>query len=252
MKRRSTDDLVAILRDLGVAPGDRLMVHSFLPAVGLVDGGLTGFELALREAVGSEGTLIVPTFTYSFRRGEVFDPANSPSTVGVLTEHLRKQVDAVRSPCPLFSMAAIGADSRYLMERRSPRCFGKDSVFKSLFSAGVKIAGLGVDWDHGYTFFMHLERLAQVPFRADRIFAGQTRQKDGSLVDDEAVHFVRRDDVVWKRNRGPFCRQLVAEGRVQETVHDGCPFRLFDSRLVAPRTLDALREDPWCMAMAAE
>lgn len=248
MKRRSAKEMAALLDDLGVSRGDRVMAHVFMPALGAVEGGLSGFEAALREAVGDDGAVIVPTFTYSFRRGEVFDPAGSPSTVGAFTEHLRKRPDAVRSACPLFSMAAVGRDAASLMARPGPRCFGEGSVFETLFDAGVKFAGFGVDWDQGYTFFMHLERLVEAPFRRDRVFTGRTRRPDGTLVDDEAVHFVRDEAIPWRRNRGPYCRELVRQGLVQEIVRDGCPFRMFDSRTAGPVALARLREDPWCMA----
>jgi aminoglycoside 3-N-acetyltransferase len=248
MKRRSAKELAALLDDLGIRRGDRVMAHTFLPAIGVVEGGLAGFEAVLREAVGPDGAVIVPTFTYSFRRGEVFDPAESPSTVGAFTEHLRKRADAVRSACPLFSMATVGEGARRLMARPSTRCFGEGSVFATLFAEDVKFAGFGVDWDQGYTFFMHLERLAEVPFRRDRVFRGETRRPDGGLIDDEAVHFVRDESVPWRRDRGPYCRELAARGVVQEIVRDGCPFRLFDSRVAGPVVLARLREDPWCMA----
>jgi aminoglycoside 3-N-acetyltransferase len=248
MKRRSVGELAALLRDLGIGRGDRVMTHVFLPALGVIQGGLAGFEDALREAVGGDGAIVAPTFTYSFRRGEVFDAATTPSVVGAFTEHLRKRPNAVRSACPLFSMAAVGRDAARLMRRPSTRCFGEGSVFATLFDEGVKFVGFGVDWDQGYTFFMHLERLAETPFRRDRTFKGQSRAADGSLVDDEAVQFVRDDSIPWRRKRGPLCRELVKDGLIQEIVRDGCPFRLFDSRIAGPIVLARLREDPWCMA----
>lgn len=52
-------DLIRDLRRLGVSPGETLMVHASLRAIGPVDGGATGVLDALDEAVGPDGTLLM-------------------------------------------------------------------------------------------------------------------------------------------------------------------------------------------------
>lgn len=52
---RSSSDLAAQLRRLGVRGGDMLMVHASLRAVGPVVDGAEGVVLALEEAVGGLG-----------------------------------------------------------------------------------------------------------------------------------------------------------------------------------------------------
>lgn len=51
------------LAALGVERGGVLMVHASLSAVGTVDGGADTVAAALREVLGPEGTLVVPSFT---------------------------------------------------------------------------------------------------------------------------------------------------------------------------------------------
>ena len=55
--------LAADLRSLGVRPGSTLLVHSAMRPLGWVCGGPHAVVLALRDAVGPEGTLVVPTHT---------------------------------------------------------------------------------------------------------------------------------------------------------------------------------------------
>lgn len=63
--------LTADLRDLGVEPGDAVLVHSSLSALGWTAGGPQAVVDALRAAVTDSGTLVLPTYT-----GQYTDPAD--------------------------------------------------------------------------------------------------------------------------------------------------------------------------------
>jgi aminoglycoside 3-N-acetyltransferase len=248
MRQTSQKDMADLLTTLGVQPGDRVMVHSFIPSLGVVEGGLAGMMKVFRDVLGPEGTVIVPTYTYSYRRNEIFDVVNSKSVIGAFTEYVRQLDDAYRNNCPLFSMAGFGPESREILHRKSPNCFGEESVYQQIFAAGVKFLGLGVDWEQGFAFFMHLERLANVPMRKDQFFEGQSRNEAGKIHVDRARHAVRVTEPAWKRNRTRYCRTLVKNGYAAEVEADGCAHRLLDSRIILPVVLDDLAKEPWIMA----
>jgi aminoglycoside 3-N-acetyltransferase len=56
-------EIAAGLRGLGVAPGDLLLVHTSVKALGWIPGGAVAVVQALRDAVGDTGTIVVPTQT---------------------------------------------------------------------------------------------------------------------------------------------------------------------------------------------
>ncbi|MDQ0747626.1 aminoglycoside N3'-acetyltransferase [Streptomyces africanus] len=64
------DTLRAQLCDLGVRPGETLLVHSSLSSLGWVNGGAVAVVRGLLDALGPQGTLVVPTQT-----GDLSDPA---------------------------------------------------------------------------------------------------------------------------------------------------------------------------------
>jgi len=247
MNRTSEDDLAEIFTELGVRAGDRLFIHAFLPSLGVVEGGMDSIVKVIQGLIGSSGCLIVPTFSASYRRNEVYDVKHSKSFNGAFSEYVRSLPGAVRSLCPMFSMAAIGANANSLMERPTNACFGKGSVYEKLFDQEIKFIGLGVDWNQGYSFFMHLEKLAAVPYRDDRVYQGLTRLLDGSLIEDDSIHFVRREDMSWCRDRRHVCESMLADGLVKEFVVGGCPHRLFNATSTREAVLEYLADDPWCM-----
>lgn len=197
MQRSSISDLVNLLRALGVSSGDTVVAHTALFTLGRIENGIDGLVDAFRQVIGPDGTLVAPTFTYSFRRGEVFDLLHSPTLkqVGLFGEHVRAQPGAVRSTCPQFSFAAIGPDSENIMRRNASACFGADSVFAGLFKNNVIFVGLGITYSNGLPAFMHLEHLAGVDYRYDIELSGHCIGADGATYKDQAIHFARATDL---------------------------------------------------------
>src|SRR3954463_4505474 len=67
--------LASDLRSLGLAPGDTVMVHASVRAVGDIAGGPDEIHLAIRDAIGDEGTLVMyascPRFYDEVGRGNL-------------------------------------------------------------------------------------------------------------------------------------------------------------------------------------
>src|SRR3954471_17749092 len=120
--------LGADLVRLGVRRGSVLLVHTSMSALGWVCGGAQTVVEALLDAVGKEGTLVVPTHTngnsapadwenppvpeawWPVVREHLpaFDPARSPSVLGAVPELVRSWPGARRSDHPQYSFAAVG------------------------------------------------------------------------------------------------------------------------------------------------
>ena len=76
------------LRRAGIESGETVFVQVSLDALGRANACASDDEVwamllrALREAVGETGTLLVPTYTFSFCRQEDFDVASTPTAGG--------------------------------------------------------------------------------------------------------------------------------------------------------------------------
>jgi aminoglycoside 3-N-acetyltransferase len=183
---------------LGIRPGDTLLVHASLRALGPVRGGVEAVADSLLDVLGTDGTLVVYTQTpdntdpsrwpvtrgYAVPASEwprlraslpAFDPARTPSFgVGVLPEEVRTRPGALRSGHPQSSFAALGPAAERITAGHALDChLGENSPLARLEELEARILLLGVDYSVCTAF--HLAEY-RVP--------GQTMREYGCAVAD--------------------------------------------------------------------
>lgn len=149
---------------MGVRPGDILFIHSSLKSLGFVEGGPKAVIQGLLEAVGPEGTLILPTYYMPGGsilgtcqlEGYVFDPRIHGTNMGALPEAFLQFEGVQRSIHPTHSVSAIGKHARHLTEAHqlAPSVFGLGSPWQRFHELNGKILGLGISM--GPVTFYHL------------------------------------------------------------------------------------------------
>jgi aminoglycoside 3-N-acetyltransferase len=216
MIKTSEEDIRILLDNLGVKNNDIVMIHSALYTLGHIENGADGFYRTLRKQIGKDGTIIVPTFTYSFRRNQIFDVRRTkvPNEIGVFSEFVRNRENVVRSPDPLFSMAAEGPKAEGLMKRESICSFGENSIYKKIFQENILIIGFGISYSTGFAAFMHLEKLAAVDYRYNLELKGVSIDENGNKYNDKAIHFARNEELYpnGKTNREPIGHAMEKAG----------------------------------------
>ncbi len=164
--------LVADLVRLGIGKGDTLFIHSSLKSLGYVEGGAANLVLALQEAVGPEGTLVLPTYYMpggSIRaacelKDYVFDVRQHGTHTGRLPEAFLATAGIQRSVHPTHSVSAWGRHAAYLTEAHhlAPSIFGAGSPWQRLAGLeNAKVLGLGVSM--GPVTFYHAVEDAMGP-----------------------------------------------------------------------------------------
>ncbi len=145
-------DLKNALLQLGVAPGDVVMVHSAFDRFLGFQGGPVDVIRALQEVVGAAGTLMMPTIPYrstavEYALGDpVFDVRQTVSRMGLITEVFRRSPRVVRSIHPTHSVAAWGgkADAMIADHERSDTPCGRLTPYGRLWEYDGKILLAGV------------------------------------------------------------------------------------------------------------
>lgn len=187
------------LRALGVGPGQVVMLHASVRALGWVVGGPDVVIRALLDVLTPTGTLMMyvgwedapyELAEWPERRQRAyleecppFDPATSPAVRkwSILTEYLRTWPGACRSQHPDGSFAAVGAQAEWITRDHPLQYgYGPGSPLAKLCQAGGQVLLLGAPFDT-ITLLHYAEHLAKVPNK--RI----VRYKMPVLRDDQRV-----------------------------------------------------------------
>jgi aminoglycoside 3-N-acetyltransferase len=172
----TTGRIASDLHDLGVEPGDVLLVHASLSSLGWVCGGPPAVVDALFETVTADGTVAMPTHTaensdpskwedppvpeswYDTIRASMppFRPAVTPTRgMGGVSECFRSYPDARRSAHPQLSFAAWGDDAGFVAEDHPlDSGLGERSPLAGLYDLDARVLFLGTT--HGTNTSLHL------------------------------------------------------------------------------------------------
>lgn len=171
------DDIIFVLKEVGLKNADDVFIHSNLGFFG-VCGGINNkqelcaaFYTAFHEIIGNNGTIIVPTFTYSGCHGEIFNAKCTPHSMGMFSDYIMHMEESIRSDDPNFSVSAIGANASYYTANPPANSFGHNCFFERLLSKNGKICCM--NFDAGTTFVHYVERCLSVPYRYDKKFSSE-------------------------------------------------------------------------------
>jgi len=208
-------DLTDHLSALGVKPGDVVMVHASLRAIGEVAGGPDQVHLAIKDVITDSGTMFMyascPAYVDEVGRGNLtpeeeaevleklppFDPytARSARDNGALVELFRTYPGThVNEHVARFAVWGKHTD-RLLVPQPWDFAFGRGSLLERFVALDGKILLLGSDHDN-VTFLHYAEHVADFPekriarFRVPIVEHGKKVWKEMAEVDtsDGAAH----------------------------------------------------------------
>jgi aminopeptidase-like protein/aminoglycoside N3'-acetyltransferase len=177
-------DLVAALRGTGIQQGDLVFLQVSLDALGEAADCQTPADRcaivvrAVRSVLGESGTLVVPSYTFSFCRQQRFEVDRSPAIEGPwsestdVLEYVRHLPGSVRSLDPIQSVTAIGPLAATLLAGLPRSCFGQNSLPDRLCRQGAKLCLIGTGL-HEAPVVHHAEATLRVPYRYKKLFTGE-------------------------------------------------------------------------------
>ena len=162
-------DVLNTFEKLGLKSGQVIMVHTSLSSIGYVCGGAQTIIEALIEAVGNDGTIMMPSQSWknldpeSGVHWEVdvdcwqtirdnwppYDKDVTPTnTMGAVAEMFRLWNGTIRSDHPARSVAAFGKYAKYLTQGHDlSNIFGDGSPVGKLYELDAYVLLIGVGYD---------------------------------------------------------------------------------------------------------
>jgi len=228
---RTRASLAAELRALGVTAGSVVLVHSSLSSLGWVCGGPVAVAGALLDAVGTAGTVAVPTHTTGNsdpagwsnppvppswwptirEQMPAFDAQITPSTgMGAIAELVRTLPGARRSAHPQTSFAAVGPHAEQITSGHALDCaMGERSPLARIYDLRANVLLLGVGHASNSSFHLAEYRMPNPP--RDRTGAAVVTPAGREWVTYEDVQIDAEDfdelgaafDATGRSRRGP-------------------------------------------------
>ncbi len=175
-KVNTVDSIYKDLLKLGIHGGETILVHSSLSSIGWVCGEAQAVVMALQQAIGMNGTLVMPTHS-----GAISDPAewaNPPVPkewipiiyecmpafevnltptrgMGCIAELFRTLPQVIRSNHPQVSFAALGRFAYDITSNHqlTPQ-LGMESPLGKMYCLNAKVLLLGVGYDSCTSFHL--------------------------------------------------------------------------------------------------
>jgi aminoglycoside 3-N-acetyltransferase len=117
------------------------------------------------DALGADGTLIIPSFNFNLKNGDHFSPSQTMPLTGALASEALKRKDFRRTYHPLHSFLVKGRLADDLASLRNISSFASDSPFALLTRENARMLIIGTRISEAFTFVHHAEELARVPYR---------------------------------------------------------------------------------------
>ena len=96
---------------------------------------------------------------------------------------------------------------------------------------------------------MHIEKLAKVPYRYNRIFKGLSISDKNLIYKDSANHFVRNETVFknFRRNRENFANELIKKKIIKSIAYGYGKILLINGKNFLDYTLSKLEKNKYIM-----
>ena len=159
---------------------------------------LSNFFELFKELAGPDGTIIIPSFSYSWgddSSEKVFDIINTPSKVGIFSEFMRVQPNVERTLDPMFSYLIFGNNATNIAKVVGKNTFGADGMYQYLHKNNAKLISFGLN-KYDPTFIHYAEQyyhenIDELDYRYIKEFNGEIINYSGELFRDKQYCFSR-------------------------------------------------------------
>lgn len=228
-------NIADIPKQLGLQRGDVLLISSDVRRLvfeAMSQGDSTDLNSFLEEfmdVVGTEGTILIPTYNWDFCKGKTFDYRTTPCKTGSLGKIALKRADFIRTKHPIYSFAVWGKDADRLYRMENTDSFGQDSPFAYLKEKGAKNLFIDVTYQNSFTYVHYVEEWeGNVPYRYCKDFTAGYIDEQGMESVRTYSMFVRDLDRDVQVTIDPMESVFAEDQAVKQYTINDIPFRMLD------------------------
>lgn len=152
------------LVDVGLRPGDAVLMHCRLSPFSGFLGQPAEILSQVKDTIGAEGTLLMMSMPYRtstrkyLQTSPTFDVRRTPSRMGLVSEIFRRTAGVSRSLSPTHPVLASGPRAQWFLQahEQTPFPCGDDTPFSRLVEANAKILFFDLPL-RGFTFMHYVE-----------------------------------------------------------------------------------------------
>jgi len=228
----------------GLRRGGVVLVHSSLRSMGYVPGGAETVIRGLVDALGPDGTLLMPALSYEHvdAARPVFDVLRTPSNIGVIPETFRTRPGTMRSVHPTHSVCGIGAQVEHFLNTHhldETPC-GAHSPYRLLRDVGGQILFIGCGLKPNTS--MHgVEELVEPPYLFGPTLTYRVHLPDGNGIQMNC----RRHDFTGWAQRYDRIASLLGDDGLRTGKVLAASIYLLECRSMWAQAWAALQHDPF-------
>jgi aminoglycoside 3-N-acetyltransferase len=190
----SYQEILAGFRQIPLTDSRIVLVHSSYKSLGGIDGGADAVIDALLAWVGPEGTVLLPNFNFqSWTENHYFDVRETPSHMGIIGELGRLRADALRTPHPIYSFAALGKRKEEFAACNDVEAYGPNSVYALFHKLNGQNVSIGLEWNSTFSMIHYVEHNTGCDYRRVKKFSGIYVGYDDDPKIKTYSMFVRKD-----------------------------------------------------------
>lgn len=167
---------IAALKQVRLHKNETIYLQTDFSKFGTIEGCHTKDSFcqfildAIFSLIGSEGTIVVPSYTTQVARYDLeYNVQKTPSVCGIFSEHVRRLKGAVRSLHPLHSFCSIGKNSGTICCNNGANDFGVESPFDRLHKLNASILTIGLESGYVVGNVHYMETMYAVPYQYNKL-----------------------------------------------------------------------------------
>lgn len=199
----------------------------------------------LEEFIGPNRTLIFPTYTLSFPHTGTYNPMETPSEVGILSQSTINRPGFIRTQQPIYNYTVKGPERLAIQGLPCTTSWGMDGVMGWVRTVNARICVLGVPWHTSCSYIHMAEELLSVPYRYLKTFHGVRATQNGVSTPCSEKMFVRSAMVPPEFDYSPVTQHIRSSASFSTSSNPFVPMESASSHDIINAGLDLLRSNQY-------